>query len=169
VLVLEGYSVARLGPADAARLQPLLERCADYYLLADGAHPRPEEALQEITALPPNRLPEEKFAFGIFEGETMVAYLDLMRDYPKAGEWWIGFLLIDPDWRRRGLGGRLYRAAAELIRGAGATHILLGVLEQNARGQRFWTAMGFAESARSRYVSPITAQESVVLVMRAAL
>jgi GNAT superfamily N-acetyltransferase len=169
MLELDGYSVARLGPDDAARLQPLLERCADYYLLADGAHPRADEALHEITALPPNRVAEDKFAFGVFEGEATVAYLDLLRDYPKAGEWWIGFLLIDPGQRGRGLGTSLYRAAAGYAKGEGATQILLGVLEQNPRAQRFWTAMGFIESGRARYVSPITGQESEVLVMRSAL
>ncbi|HEX7152439.1 MAG TPA: GNAT family N-acetyltransferase [Thermoanaerobaculia bacterium] len=166
MLEVAGYTAVRLTPADAERLQPLLERCADYFLLADGAHPRPFEAVEELKAVPPNREVHDKFSFGVFDGDACIAYLDLFRDYPKAGEWWIGFLLVDPGARTRGLGTRLYRAGEELVRREQGTAILLGVLEQNLRGQRFWGSLGFEEMSRSRYVSPISGQESVVLIMR---
>ena len=166
---LDGFEVRRLGPGDAAEVQRLYERCTDFHQLAEGMPTRPGAGAHEIEALPPGKMSTDKFIFGVAAPDgALVGYLDLVRDYPGPGEWWIGLLMLDADVRGAGMGTRLVRGAAEWAAAGGARAILLGVLERNPRAERFWRRQGFAEVDRRPYTSD-TGRASRIVVMRLAL
>lgn len=165
---LGGYSVVRLTAADAADLQDLFERCTDFHELSEGAPTRPTAGAEELAALPPGKDLLDKFPFGVYAAPgRMVGYLELMRDYPAASEWWIGLLMLDPAVRRGGLGGRIYSAAAEWVGAQGGTVIRLGVLEQNPGAVRFWERQGFRELRREPHVSDTGHGSRLVVMARA--
>ena len=60
-------------------------------------------------------------------------------------QWYLGFLLLDPAWRGRGMGSTAYWAFQHWAVSQGADSILLAVLAENVRGQRFWESLGFAQ------------------------
>lgn len=162
MFALDGYDIRRLGSDDAAIFQQLYERCSDYHELVEGAPTRPTPAKDDLAATPPGRLLDDKIVIGIFDANTLVGVLDLFRDEPRPGEWWLGLLMLDPAVRSRGLGRRIVEAA---LPWSGARVMWLGVLEANPRAERFWRSAGFAEVKRQDYRSD-TGQPHRVILMR---
>jgi GNAT superfamily N-acetyltransferase len=168
-LAIDGVEVRRLGTDDAAAVQRLYERCTDFHELAEGMPTRPAAGAEEIEALPPGKMSTDKHVFGIVAADGELAgYVDLVRDYPGRGEWWLSLLMLDPAARGAGLGSRIVRGAAEWAAARGARALLLGVLEQNPRAERFWQRQGFAEVDRQPYTSD-TGRPSRIVVMRRTL
>lgn len=164
---LPGWTLRHLRPEDAPALQDLWERCTDYHQLQEGTPTRPTAAVDEIAALPPEKDRADKFLFGIHAADgTLAGMLDLIRDYPGPGEWWVGLLMLDPAARRAGIGADVYRAAEAWAAARGARMVQLAVLEQNAGAARFWERMGFEETRRQDYTSDTGHQSRVIVMVR---
>ncbi len=139
--------------ADGVALQDLLEKCSDYCEMVLGRPPGPAEAQSVFLAGPEEgHDPSGKLLLGIFadRGDEMVGVLDAFVDYPRAGVWYIGLLLLVPATRGSGVGRDILEAFAEAARRRGATALELNVVEQNVNAHRFWTAHGFKELRRWR-------------------
>ena len=170
MFAISGHTVLRLNVADAPELQRLYERCSDYHIAHEGTPTRPNAAEEELTSLPPGRSADDKFSFGIHSaGGELVGYIELFRDYPATGDWWIGLLMLDPAVRRRGVGGRIFRNAGKWAAANGARSIMLAVLESDEAAQSFWIRQGFHEVNRRAYTSQASRKEHTVIVMRHAL
>lgn len=167
VFPLAGHSVSVLGDGDVSALQQLHERCADYVALVTGEPPGPTEAEELLCSLPPGKQAADKFVLGIWRGDDLVAALDLIRDIPTPGAWWVGNLMLDPAQRGHGLGERIYRGCEEWMRSQGAQRVGLCVQEQNPGALRFWSRMGFEEVERVPH--RLKSLDSVVAVMRRTL
>lgn len=161
--------IQRGEPGARAALQALLERCADYMTLEDGAPPGPSAAADLIEALPPDRTHEDKhlLALAPAAGEPLVAVIDVVRDFPGERDWFVGLVLIDPAARGRGLGAAVMADLEEWLRGQGATASYLAVLERNPDAQRFWTRQGY--QLIDRRVRVTGTREDPVFRMRKAL
>ena len=167
MFAVAGYTVVRLTLADAGRLQRLYERCDDYHLAHEGTPTRSSAGEEELTSLPPGRSADDKFPFGIESADReLLGYIELFRNYPAEGDWWIGLLMLDPAVRRRGLGGEVFRNASAWAAANGARSIMLAVLESDPDAQRFWQRQGFQEVSRRAYVSQASRKEHTVIVMR---
>jgi GNAT superfamily N-acetyltransferase len=57
-------------------------------------------------------------------------------------------LVVHPDWRRRGVGRRLYEACEAWARRVGAPWLELNVYDFNTEAYAFYTALGFATTVR---------------------
>jgi len=158
--------IERLGAEAAPELQRLFERCSVFWELTEGAPPAPDTAVKELAFAAPGKTAGDTFAFGVYEGEELIAFAQLMRDYPKPSEWWLGLLIIDPSQRGRGLGAELDRELAEWVAAQGATTLWLGVLTQNEAAHRFWLRMRFAERERQKYVGSGGRQSTSILMSR---
>jgi ribosomal protein S18 acetylase RimI-like enzyme len=165
-LDLPPYRVSYLEHRDVPLLQELYERCSDYHELEEGVPTLPGAAEHLLAALPPGKSPADKHVLGLHspQGE-LLGVLDLIRDYPDAGEWWVGLLMLDPRARGGGVGTRLLRATERVIATAGGTAIQLGVLEHNTAAERFWRRIGFVELRCQPYTSS-SGHASRVIVMR---
>jgi RimJ/RimL family protein N-acetyltransferase len=124
MFTLDGYRVEQLTLADVADVQSLYERCNDYHIAHEGTPTRSTAGEEELTSAPPGRSLDDKFPFGIYapDGE-LIAYLELFRNYPGDGEWWVGLLMLDPKVRRRGLGSQIIHAATAWAAKSGARAI----------------------------------------------
>ena len=131
--------------AHRAALQDLLERCADYMELDEGAPPGPGAADELIEELPPGREHRDKWIhlWSVEPGAPAVAVTDLVCGYPADAELFLGLLALDPAWRGRGLGAAILAAVEEMAAGGGGHTLWLAVLERNPRAQRFWSREGF--------------------------
>ena len=162
-------SATLLQPEDSAVLQKLLETCVDYFDLVYGFPPSDSESQELLVDKPPAKTLEDKFLIGLWEADQkLIAVLDIVRDYPASREWFVGLLLIDPKYRRHGLGRAIYQACEGWAMQQGAQHIGLGVIEQNEHAYLFWQQLGFMEQSRRpprRYGN----KEHVVIVMKQSL
>jgi ribosomal protein S18 acetylase RimI-like enzyme len=165
ILLIEACTTRHLRSDDAAAIQGLIERCADYVQLVSGQPPQPNDGEELLTDRPPNKSLEGKIVLGLFdEHDRLIGVLDAVRDYPEAAEWYIGLLMIDPDHRRHGLGTDVYRAFERWAANLGARAIRLGVFQQNEQAQRFWQRMGFEEvERRSQHFGEL---DNIVIIMR---
>jgi RimJ/RimL family protein N-acetyltransferase len=139
-----GYRTKLLTFSDLSALQDMLEKCADYMELVYGSPTSSNEAEMLVASLPPDKSLDDKYIIGIFD-KTMqlVGFVDAVKDYPEAGDWWVGLVLLAPNSRGRGIGSQLYRAFESWIEGQGAQRVYLGVIEANPRAHAFWERLGF--------------------------
>lgn len=165
-LDLPPYRSSYLDHHDAALVQDLYERCSDYHELEEGMPTRPGAGEHLLTSLPPGKTTADKHVLGLHAPEgDLVGVLDLIQDLPGEREWCLGLLMIDPTARAAGLGTRIFHALERAVAAAGGTAIYIGVLEHNARAERFWRRLGFAELRRQDYSSAL-GHPSRLIVMR---
>lgn len=145
-----GYTLRSLLDADIPVLQRLYEACADFVLLVDGTRVSPTAAEETFRDGPPGRSLDDKFLYGLFDGQgEMAAVLEGTRGYPDEGTWWIGLLMLAPGVRGQGLGCRLVSGFAGYAAGQGAAALMLGVVEENQAALAFWQRMGFTIQSKT--------------------
>lgn len=164
------YTLRYLTEDDGAAIQQLCERCDDYFDLITGLPPGSAEAQSLFVALPEGSDYADKALLGVFTapGEQLIGVVDIVRDAPEPGEWWLGALLLDPAHRNRGLGARLAQALEGWMEALGAMSARVSVLEQNTRALAFWQRLGYVEIARE---SPhlLGVKESAAIILRRRL
>lgn len=144
VFELTGCFGVRLDETRREELQAFYEECRDYFELVTGAPPGPDEASELLSSVPRGKGQEDKFVIGLFDAPGhMVGVLDVIRDYPAPGDWYLGLLVFGASWRGRRLGERVYRRLEEWVRACGGQAIHLIVQEQSPDALRFWKRMGF--------------------------
>jgi GNAT superfamily N-acetyltransferase len=169
MFALEGYRVTKLGEADVPALQDLHERCHVFLELVYGHPPEPDSAARLLAELPEGKSAEDKFLFGVYPegGQSIVGVLESIRGFPEAGEWFIGYLVLDPAYRSAGLGTRFVQVFEAWVRGQGATGLRLIVGEQNSGATRFWQSQGYTVTGTGQHRS--RGREYTVLRMRKPL
>ena len=160
------YSVHLLSIEDVKAIQALYDQCVDYMLLVDGRPAGKNAAEEEFQDLPPGKSIDDKFMFGITGAMNgLVGVLDILRDYPDEGTWWVGLLLLAPDIRSQGMGGKVLQGLTTYIKAHGGKAIMLGVVEENERAYQFWRKMGF-EFVRETEPKQLGNKTQIVRVMR---
>lgn len=103
-----GVLVIRLlSDADGNDLQRLCERCHDYFELVTGLPVGGAEAQSLFSGLPPGKMYNDKFLFGVFRSSALVGVIDLIRDWRSERSWTLGLLLLDQAIRGHGVGRAL--------------------------------------------------------------
>ncbi len=142
-LALYGLTMTRLDSARVDDVQALCVRSADYFSAVTGHAPGLTAGLQllDATRVPVTRA--QRILWGVFTPRgALIGVLDVLRDHPNSGTWTIGLLLLDPEWRRRGVGRHVVERLLPWMRDRGAHAARLGVLT-GSDAQRFWEAVGF--------------------------
>lgn len=144
---LSGHAIRRATSADRAAIQALFELDPAYFLMNEGAPPRPTEAHDQFDDLPPDVLPEAQHVLVIDDARTGV--LSVVNGYPDATTWFLGLIFLAPAARGHGLGARLLDALADHARAAGGTALRLVVSLANPRARRLYDRCRFLPIARS--------------------
>lgn len=170
MLSLSQHTVTRLGAEHLDALERLMERCPDYQIVERGVVASREMAEEVLTMAPPGH-EAGKWLLGVMppdSGGRIDGVLDVIRDYPAAGNWYVGLLLLDPELRGHGLGEQVMRALETWMLGEGGRSIELAVLEHNAPAGRFWHREGFSEVRRAPFTAS-SGKVSEAIVMRKTL
>lgn len=96
---------------------------------------------------PPAESPAAATArIGVFdEMRVLRAFIDLRAGAPTADCCFVELMVVDPRYRRAGLGTHLFNALSTEMKAAGARRIALEVDAGNDGAARFWTRLGFTE------------------------
>ena len=138
------YKIKALTVNKQKKLEILNLKCSDYYQLHDGVSPSKKEALEIFNALPPGKNYKDKFVLGIYKyGNELIGIIEIIKNSPIDGEWMLGLMLIAPDERDNGLGKLIHEVLAHWAITLGAKSFRLGVIEENYKGKKFWTDIGY--------------------------
>lgn len=140
---VENCDLALIGGSAVEELQVLLERCEAFEILVSGHPPDAHAAEDLLVEVPPDHPLRDKLVIGVWTDQGLTAAIDLLRDFPDEHVWYLGLLLVAPEARDQGLGGRIIEAFATWIMAEGGRSIRLAVQDQNPEALRFWTRMGF--------------------------
>lgn len=140
-LATNGLNVRLLTKSDVLELQAFLDLFDGFFMLCEGEKGSAEGILKSC---PPSKDPlQDKFVLGIYENEQLIGLIDLIQNYPAAGTWTIGYLLIHPDYRSQGKGSSVVESVASALRQVQGKKMRCGVQEQNLQALNFWIKCGF--------------------------
>jgi GNAT superfamily N-acetyltransferase len=131
-------------PAEMQALQRVLEGAPRYAERVTGTPPGPADAQSTYSALPEGKTYEDKFVYGIYQGDAMIGCADVIRNWPRPGTTHIGLLLIAERHQRGGAGRAAYEAIEREARAWGAKRLRIGVVATNQDVLPFWQRLGFA-------------------------
>ncbi len=140
---------------DLAALQRFFEDNPEYHLAVEGEPPGPSAAQDEFDALPPEDWAfDKKWVIGVHDAEKrMIGMVDLIENLFVDGVWHIGLFIVATRLHGLGTAPGLYRALEDWLREQGCRWIRLGVVEGNARAERFWEKCGYREVRKRRAVA----------------
>lgn len=145
------FSVRKLCESDAPLVFELMRKHTLFYQY----HPpfvTQESILQDMRALPPGKSPDDKYYLGFFQGEHLLAVMDLILGYPDAETAYIGLFMVDAPRQGQGLGSAIIRDCAAQLRAAGYRSIRLGVDKGNPQSLAFWRKNGFETIAEKQHI-----------------
>lgn len=153
------YFVRKLYTEDASAIYELAKGNPLYY-----EHCPPEVSIESILrdmeALPPRTLPENKYYVGYFNGEKLVAVMDLIFGYPDSQTAFFGFFMVASEAQGSGLGSHLVSEAMNFFSEEGYHAVRLAYVKTNPQARHFWTKNGFSPTGIETVWG-----ESIVVVM----
>jgi GNAT superfamily N-acetyltransferase len=141
-ITLEAGQLRELTRSDLHGVQSLFERASDYFVLHEDRHPTATEARDEWEALPSGTPRSHKHVIGLFRSD-LLGVAEVVRDWPRAGIWNIGLLLLDPAVRRHHAGTHVVGAIDSWAARSGADRLRVTVNPANSGALDFWQELGF--------------------------
>jgi ribosomal protein S18 acetylase RimI-like enzyme len=126
--------------ADERAIQALFEQDPGFFVLTEGAPPRPTEARDTFADGPPG---VRKLMFAIERDRELAGVLDVLDGYPDAQTWYLGLIFIAPHARGTGTGRAAIDWLSERAAAAGATRLRLAVTVGNPRARALYDRLGF--------------------------
>lgn len=144
--VVDCRSVTQLKMRDKDDMAALRERAIKHLASTHGLPFEPATFVNELRMVPPGIKLTDKLVFRAFEEGRLVGYAQVISGWPKANEWAIDQLVIDPDHSQMGFGSKLINQVENIARTAEAKYT--SVLSAVARPEldEFWRAIGYAET-----------------------
>ncbi len=139
------YKVRRLKEGDTEEIVSLCSQNELYYRYCPPFVSK-ESILADMKALPPNKDYPDKYYVGYFDGERLIAVLDLIMAFPNEKTAFIGFFMTDVSIQNNGIGSSLIGELTDHLRSIGVESIRLGWADGNPRAMHFWHKNGFVET-----------------------
>ncbi len=139
------YQVRRLAKKDIDNVLKLCLGNPMYYQYCPPVATK-ESIARDMAALPPRTTPEDKFYLGIYDGEVLIAVLDLILNYPNEKTAFIGFFMVAAVRQKCGLGTALVKEIMECLFNNGYEFTRLGYVKGNPQARAFWHKNGFMET-----------------------
>jgi GNAT superfamily N-acetyltransferase len=166
LFVAERFRAIELHADDIAKLQRFFDENPEYFILVTGRGPHASQAQEEIDRLPPDEYSfTKKWVLGfVDESGSMVGMADVVSDLLVQRVWHIGLFIVATRLQGAGVAQLLYAHLERWTHEHGAQWLRLGVVEGNARAERFWLRCGFV-AVRTRDGVQIGARTHTIRVM----
>jgi ribosomal protein S18 acetylase RimI-like enzyme len=136
------YSVRRLDDSDADDILNFCRKNTVYYNYC-AAETSKEQVLNDLHITPPGVGIADKYYVGFFNGEEMVAVLDLIDGYPEPDIGYIGFFMMNAALQGKQIGSAIIQDVCVYLKKIGKTAIRLGIAKDNPQANHFWKKNGF--------------------------
>lgn len=135
------YDVRRITNAEIPAALRLMQSNPAFYRVCPP-EPTAASVAFDLVHLPPRAVPEDKYFLGFWDGETLVALLDLILHYPTRQHAFFGFFMLDASRQGRGEAAAIVKETLAALRSEFSA-VRLGVVIGNTRAERFWARCGF--------------------------
>lgn len=136
------YNVKHLGESDVAAVYALCKENPLYYQYCPPFVT--EDSIRaDMAALPPRKTMEDKCYVGFYDGDTLVAVLDLILKYPKEDTAFIGFFMMNAELQGKGVGTAVVGELFDYLKTVGFRYVRLGFAKGNPQSEQFWVKNGF--------------------------
>lgn len=98
--------------------------------------------LNTMCALPDGKSIADKHFVGFFDGNNLVAVLDLIEKYPDKQTVFIGLFMVAAAYQGRGVGSKIVSSCFKQLDAEGYTHVRLGYVKTNPQAKSFWQKLG---------------------------
>ncbi len=136
------YRVRRMSDSDADDILGFCLQNAQYYQYC-GRQADRDQVLGDLHIAPPGIGPSDKYYVGFYDGELLVAIMDLIDGYPGADTCYIGFFMMNARLQGRGIGSGIIRETCRYLKGAGFSTVCLAIDRDNPQSTHFWKKNGF--------------------------
>ena len=130
-------------PEHAQEVLEFFVRNGEFLRTVENIEPNASAVEQVFCSLPKGTKPDQKLVIGIYQDSQMVAFLELIKDRQRPGEWLLSLLIVDVNHRRTGLGRGVVSALEARLWKLGVDSVLLGVVESNVIAASFWQSLGY--------------------------
>ncbi len=151
------YHVRPMHDADADAILAFCLQNDQYYRYC-GKQPSRELILHDLRITPPNTSADAKYYVGLYDGEILVAILDLIDGYPDSETAFIGFFMMNRQLQGRQIGTRIIQELCLYLKETGLKRVLLGIDKDNPQSNAFWAKNGFS------VIREVEQEEGTILV-----
>lgn len=149
-LELKEYRCIRLTKKHRDDIYNLEKSNTYYYDILLNHSVTPEESLSDIDSIPEGFPRSQKFFFGIYQENQLIAVIDYLVGYnlehtDDIQTLWIGFFMVHKEYQRSGIGQRIIDAFIHTAKENTIHKIQLACIEGNEQGIPFWSSFGFKE------------------------
>ncbi|MDI6413974.1 GNAT family N-acetyltransferase [Solobacterium moorei] len=144
-LLSDLYLVQMLGESDIESIYELCRKNALYYQYCPPFVSE-ESIICDMNALPPNKDMQDKYYIGYYDGERLVAVMDLIMNFPDEKTAFIGFFMTDVAIQNTGIGSRIIDDLCVYLAQIGISKVRLGWVKDNPQAEHFWHKNKFVET-----------------------
>jgi len=139
------YTVRCLAQSDVPLIYTLCRKNELYYKYCPPFVTH-ESIIHDMKALPPGKTLQDKYYVGFFEGDELIAVLDLIAGYPNDSMAFIGFFMMSSERSMKGVGSEIISELCKSLKHMGYCGIRLGWVAGNPQSEHFWHKNGFKET-----------------------
>lgn len=110
-----------------------------------------ESIVEDMKALPPRKSYDDKYYVGFFDGDTLVANMDLILGYPTNEVAFIGLFMTDTRYQNKGVGSNIIGDICDYLAQLGYKKVRIGVDKGNPQSNSFWQKNGFRIVSEREY------------------
>lgn len=151
------YYVRKMEDADVQIIYDFCKGNTQYYQYC-GKDISVEVIENDIHITPPGIPSAQKYYMGFFDGETLVAILDLIDGYPKEDDAFIRFFMMNGSMQGKNVGTKIIDGILNYLQSMGYTMCQLGIDKDNPQSNHFWKKNGF------QIVREVEQEEGTILV-----
>ena len=143
------YLVRRITEADVTEVVALCRSNPLYYEYCPP-FVSPESINRDRVALPVGKTKEDKYYFGFFKDEALIAVMDLIAGYPDPENAYIGFFMMDQRWQGKNIGTEIVTEVCQYLKETGFTKVGLGYAKGNRQSEAFWLKNQFKKTGQEK-------------------
>lgn len=110
----------------------------------------------DMNALPPGKTVSDKYYVGYYDGERLIAVMDMIMAFPEKTTSFIGFFMTDIEAQNKGLGSFIISELCKVMTGMGMRAVRLGWVKGNPQAEHFWKKNGFVETGATNETDKYT-------------
>jgi GNAT superfamily N-acetyltransferase len=136
------YTVKQLTGTDVAAVYALCKENPLYYQYCPPLVT--EDSIRaDMKALPPRKTMDDKYYFGFYEGDVLLAVMDLILGFPNDETAFVGFFMMNKEYQGKGIGTKLMQEVYAYLKQCGFKFMRLGYAKGNPQSEHFWLKNGF--------------------------